>query len=54
MALKEMGGWQTMEMVQKYAHMSPTHLSGYANAVMFWSQQQPEKETPPARVALSA
>lgn len=54
MALKEMGGWQTIEMVQKYAHMAPTHLSDYANAVMFWSPSQPEKKTPPCRVALSA
>jgi integrase len=30
-ALKEMGGWATMQMVTRYAHMAPEHLAGYAN-----------------------
>lgn len=25
-ALKELGGWQTLEMVQRYAHLAPEHL----------------------------
>ena len=52
--LKELGGWETLEMVKKYAHLNPGHLAAHANAVTFWSQQTPEAETPPARVALSA
>lgn len=46
--LKELGGWKTLEMVKKYAHLAPEHLSPYANAVMFWSEQPEsgEKEAP--------
>ncbi|AHW87592.1 phage integrase [Klebsiella michiganensis HKOPL1] len=29
-ALQEMGGWESIEMVKKYAHLSPTHLLIYA------------------------
>jgi integrase len=29
-ALKEMGGWQSLEMVQKYAHLAPEHLVKHA------------------------
>ena len=32
-ALKEMGGWESIEMVQKYAHLSPTHLHQHAKAI---------------------
>jgi integrase len=31
--LKELGGWQTLEMVNKYAHLSSEHLSSYAERV---------------------
>lgn len=31
--LKELGGWQTLEMVNKYAHLAPEHLSTYAERV---------------------
>jgi hypothetical protein len=27
MALKELGGWRTIQMVQKYAHFAPSHLA---------------------------
>ena len=37
--LKELGGWKTLEMVKKYAHLAPEHLTPYANAVMFWSER---------------
>lgn len=30
--LKEMGGWQTLEMVNKYAHLNADHLLKYANS----------------------
>lgn len=32
MVLKELGGWETIEMVQKYAHLSSGHLAEYAAA----------------------
>ena len=36
--LKELGGWKTIAMVNKYAHLAPQHLAPHANAVTFWSQ----------------
>ena len=38
MALKELGGWETIEMVQKYAHLSASHLLNYANHVKVTSK----------------
>lgn len=38
MILKELGGWRTIEMVQKYAHLSATHLSPHVNSVVFLPQ----------------
>lgn len=32
MVLKELGGWETVEMVQKYAHLGESHLAAYAEA----------------------
>ena len=29
--LQELGGWSSYEMVQRYAHLAPDHLSNYAN-----------------------
>ena len=29
-ALKELGGWRTLSMVQRYAHLAPEHLRRYA------------------------
>lgn len=51
MVLKELGGWETIEMVQKYAHLAPTHLAAHAETVTFWSQQPGKKETPLVRAA---
>lgn len=31
--LQELGGWSDIRMVQRYAHFSPGHLAGYANAI---------------------
>ncbi|WP_052177620.1 site-specific integrase [Methylotenera sp. G11] len=31
--LKELGGWADMDMVQKYAHLSPSHLSEHVENV---------------------
>lgn len=35
--LKEMGGWETLEMVKKYAHLNASHMVEYANRVTFSS-----------------
>ncbi|MBK5145418.1 site-specific integrase [Budviciaceae bacterium BWR-B9] len=35
MLLKEMGGWETLEMVNKYAHLSGEHLTKYSGIVTF-------------------
>lgn len=37
MVLKELGGWETLEMVKRYAHLNADHLLGYANHVKFTS-----------------
>ena len=58
MGLKELGGWETIEMVQKYTHLGKSHLAARADAVTFWSQQaeegMQETKTPPGGAALSA
>ncbi|WP_230677295.1 site-specific integrase [Pluralibacter gergoviae] len=33
LALKEMGGWETLEMVQRYAHLSAGHLNEHASKI---------------------
>lgn len=33
--LKEMGGWETLEMVKKYAHLNADHMIEFANNVTF-------------------
>jgi beta-glucosidase/6-phospho-beta-glucosidase/beta-galactosidase len=45
MVLKELGGWETLEMVQRYAHLAPTHLAAHAETVNFWSQCAETKAT---------
>jgi len=42
--LKELGGWETLEMVKRYAHMDAGHMAQFADAVTFWSQQAPESK----------
>ncbi|WVD64983.1 tyrosine-type recombinase/integrase [Utexia brackfieldae] len=32
-ALKELGGWETLEMVKKYVHINVDHLHQYAGTV---------------------
>lgn len=58
MVLKELGGWETVAMVQKYAHLGTSHLSQHANAVTFWSQQTKslasDDKKPPLGAVLSA
>jgi len=52
--LKELGGWETLEMVKKYAHMDSGTLAQFANVVTFWSHDAEEEEKQPVLVALSA
>lgn len=53
-ALKELGGWKTLEMVKKYAHLGNEHLAKYANNGTFSSRFDLETKTPPNLVALSS
>ena len=34
-ALKELGGWETLEIVKRYAHLAPEHLKEHAELVSF-------------------
>lgn len=53
-ALQEMGGWESAEMVRRYAHLAPDHLSPYAERLCAFrvvessghdtNTAQPEKE----------
>lgn len=52
MVLKELGGWERIEMVQKYAHLAPTHLASHAETVTFWSQRAQESKQPPLLAAV--
>src|SRR5205085_8440941 len=37
-ALKELGGWQTLEMVNRYAHLAPEHLKAHAARLSLTAQ----------------
>jgi integrase len=50
MALKELGGWETLEMVRKYAHLAPNHIAAHANAVKFWSRLDKTEKMPLEKV----
>jgi integrase len=46
--LKELGGWSTLEMVQKYAHLAPSHVAKWADNVArkrSQSKKRPTKKT---------
>ncbi|EKN6334768.1 hypothetical protein DVP95_18560 [Yersinia enterocolitica] len=32
-ALQEIGGWESIEMVRRYAHLSPNHLTEHARKI---------------------
>jgi integrase len=38
-ALKELGGWETLEIVKRYAHLAPEHLKAYAERVSLASAE---------------
>lgn len=47
MTLKELGGWEKLEMVNKYAHLSDEHLSRFSGIVTFLAHDGlSEKSTP--------
>lgn len=52
--LKEMGGWENLEMVKKYAHLNADHLAPHANVVTFWSHQHAELDVESKNAALEA
>lgn len=52
--LREMGGWETLEMVRKYAHLNAEHLEKYSFHVTFRSQQFSDNKKADVRSALSA
>ncbi len=43
--LQELGGWSDTDMVKRYAHLSPMHLSGYASNVDANSMYQQKSPT---------
>lgn len=46
LALQALGGWETIEMVRKYAHLAPSHLAHHAETVNFWSNTVEAKKMP--------
>lgn len=38
--LKNLGGWETLEMVNKYAHLNASHMLSFANNVTFMAQER--------------
>lgn len=53
MVLKEMGGWETLEMVQKYAHFSGQHLTKYSEHVTISTQSKNEASQKPRLTLLT-
>ena len=51
MVVKELGGWETIEMVQKYAHLAPSHVAAHAATVNFWSNSTGQEKTPLVKAA---
>ncbi|CAJ3351525.1 prophage DLP12 integrase [Burkholderia pseudomallei] len=52
MVLKELGGWETIAMVQKYAPLAPSHLAQHADTVKFLSMSAEEAiKTPQSKAA---
>jgi hypothetical protein len=40
--LQELGGWATMDMVMRYAHLAPGHLAQYAERSALGPAPEPE------------
>lgn len=43
--LQKLGGWQTVQMVMRYAHLAPEHLAQYAGNAIVPSHTKPEMQT---------
>lgn len=54
MTLKEMGGWEKLEMVNKYAHLSTEHLSKFSGIVTFLTQDTESESNVPALSVVNA
>ncbi|KGA24946.1 integrase [Pectobacterium brasiliense] len=48
MTLKELGGWEKLEMVNKYAHLSTEHLRQFSGIVTFLAQSDTEESFHPS------
>ena len=42
--LQDLGGWETAEMVRRYAHLSADHLAGYVDRVSGASTLEKQEE----------
>lgn len=51
LVLKDLGGWKTLSMVLKYAHLAPSHHAAHAGNVKFTAVAEQTKEKPLARAA---
>jgi integrase len=52
--LQELGGWSDLDMVKRYAHLSPQHLSGYANNIVNDNNSSYQQKSPDDRKAVRA
>ncbi len=51
-ALQELGGWASVAMVEKYAHLGPSHLAAFAaNSGLVQNRAQSQKNERPRRAA---
>ena len=44
--LKELGGWETLEMVNRYAHLAPEHLKAHAERLSLTAQIRHNGDVP--------
>ena len=49
--LKELGGWETLEMVKKYAHLNADHMLEFANNVTFTAQSTIDTKDTVAKIS---
>jgi integrase len=53
--LKELGGWETLEMVNRYAHLAPEHLKPHAERLSLTAQIRHNGDAPEkSEVAVSS
>lgn len=44
MVVQELGGWRSFKMVQRYAHLAPSHMAAHAHTVNFLAKSESEKK----------